>query len=66
MNTKTIKEAEYTGKVLEAKDNIIIEKRTGPNSVSISAPIDFVDGVLKDFKGKEIKTTITIHVEIIN
>ena len=60
---KTIKETQYTGKVLEAKDNIIIEKRTGPNSVSISAPVDFVDGVLKDYVGEEVKVTIQINVE---
>ena len=60
---KTIKETQYTGKVLEAKDNIIIEKRTGPNSVSISAPVDFVDGVLKDYVGEDVKVTIQINVE---
>jgi hypothetical protein len=59
------KEKEYTGWIYEAKDNIVVEKRTGEDSVSISAPIDFVDGCLREFVDKEVKITITITVESI-
>ena len=61
--TKTFQETEYIGRVYEAKDNMVVETRTGKNSVSLSAPIDFVDKVLKDFVNQEVKVTITIQVE---
>lgn len=61
--TKTLKETEYIGRIYEAKDNMVVETRTGKNSVSLSAPIDFVDKVLKDFVNQEVKVTITIQVE---
>ena len=61
--TKTFQETEYIGRIYEAKDNIVVETRTGKNSVSLSAPIDFVDKVLKDFVNQEVKVTITIQVE---
>ena len=56
---------EYTGRIYEAKDNMVVETRTGEDSVSISAPIDFVDGCLREFVNKEVKITITITVESI-
>ena len=58
---KNIKE--YTGRIYEAKDNMVVETRTGEDSVSISAPIDFVDGCLREFVDKEVKITITVTVE---
>jgi len=61
--TKTFKETEYIGRIYEAKDNMVVETRTGKNSVSLSAPIDFVDKVLKDFVDQEVKVTITVQVE---
>jgi len=61
--TKTFKETEYIGRIYEAKDNMVVETRTGKNSVSLSAPIDFVDKVLKDFVNQEVKVTITVQVE---
>ena len=61
--TKTFQETEYIGRIYEAKDNMVVETRTGKNSVSLSAPIDFVDKVLKDFVDQEVKVTITIQVE---
>jgi len=61
--TKTFQETEYIGRVYEAKDNMVVETRTGKNSVSLSAPIDFVDKVLKDFVDQEVKVTITVQVE---
>ena len=57
------KEEKYSGRVYEAKDNMVVETRTGKNSVSLSAPIDFVDKVLKDFVDQEVKVTITVQVE---
>jgi hypothetical protein len=47
------KEERYSGRVFEAKDNIVIETRTGENSVSLSAPINFIDGMLKDYVNEE-------------
>ena len=61
--TKTFKETEYIGRIYEAKDNMVVETRTGKNSVSLSAPIDFVDKVLKDFVDQEVRVTITVQVE---
>lgn len=61
--TKTFQETEYIGRIYEAKDNMVVETRTGENSVSLSAPINFVDKVLKDFVNQEVKVTITIQVE---
>jgi len=61
--TKTFQETEYIGRVYEAKDNMVVETRTGKNSVSLSAPIDFVDKVLKDFVNQEVKITISINIE---
>lgn len=63
MITKTFKETEYIGRIYEAKDNMVVETRTGKNSVSLSAPIDFVDKVLNDFVNQEVKVTITVQVE---
>ena len=60
--TKTFQETEYIGRIYEAKDNMVVETRTGKNSVSLSAPIDFVDKVLKDFVDQEVKVTITVQV----
>ena len=60
------KEKEYTGRIYEAKDNMVVEKRTSENSMSLSAlsaPIDFVDGFLREFVDKEVKITITITIE---
>jgi hypothetical protein len=62
--TKTHKEAEYEGKVLQAKDNIIIETAIGPNSARITAPVDFVDGELAKYEGRKIRVTITIAIEV--
>ena len=61
--TKTFQETEYIGRIYEAKDNMVVETRTGKNSVSLSAPIDFVDKVLKDFVNQEVKVIITVQVE---
>ena len=61
--TKTFQETEYIGRIYEAKDNMVVETRTGKNSISLSAPIDFVDKVLKDFVNQEVKVTITVQVE---
>jgi hypothetical protein len=42
------KEERYSGRVYEAKDNMVVETRTGEDSVSLSAPINFVDKMLRD------------------
>lgn len=62
---KLFKKEEYTGRVYEAKDNMVVETRTGKNSVSLSAPVDFVDGCLVDYVDQEVKITITVTVESI-
>ena len=59
------KEKEYTGRIYDAKDNMVVETRTSEDSVSLSAPIDFVDGCLREFVDKEVKIKITITVESI-
>jgi hypothetical protein len=53
----------YSGRVYEAKDNMVIETRTGENSVSLSAPINFIDGMLKDYVNEEVKVTIDVKIE---
>ena len=53
----------YSGRVFEAKDNMAIETRTGENSVSLSAPINFIDGMLKDYVNNEVKVTISVKIE---
>jgi len=60
---KTFREVEYNGKIFEAKDNMVAETRTGKNSVSLTAPIDFVDGMLKDYVNENVKVTITVQIE---
>ena len=57
------KEERYSGRVYEAKDNMAIETRTGPDSVSLSAPIDFIDGMLRDYVNEEVKITISVKIE---
>ena len=57
------KEEKYSGRVYEAKDNIVIETRTGPDSVSLSTPIDFIDGMLRDYVNEQVKVTISIKIE---
>ena len=59
------KEERYSGRVYEAKDNMVVETRTGKKSVSLSAPIDFVDGCLRDYVNENVKITITVTVESI-
>ena len=61
--TKTFKETEYIGRIYEAKDNMVVETRTGKNSVSLSAPINFVDGMLRDYVNEEVKITISVKIE---
>ena len=56
------KEERYSGRVFEA-DNMVIETRTGENSVSLSAPINFIDGMLKDYVNNEVKVTISVKIE---
>ena len=62
---KLFKKEEYTGRVYEAKDNMVVETRTGKNSVSLSAPVNFLDGCLVDYVDQEVKITITVTVESI-
>ena len=57
------KEEKYSGRVYEAKDNMVVETRTGEDSVSLSAPINFVDGMLKDYVNEEVKITISVKIE---
>jgi predicted FMN-binding regulatory protein PaiB len=57
------KEEKYSGRVYEAKDNMVIETRTGPDSVSLSAPIDFIDSMLSDYVNQEVKVTISVKIE---
>jgi hypothetical protein len=42
---------------------MVVETRTGKNSVSLTAPIDFVDGMLKDYVNENVKVTITVQIE---
>jgi hypothetical protein len=42
---------------------MVIETRTGENSVSLSAPINFIDGMLKDYVNNEVKVTISVKIE---
>lgn len=60
---RLFKTKDYSGRVYEARDNMVVEKRTGPESVSLSAPIDFVDSCLKDYVNTEVKITITVTIE---
>jgi hypothetical protein len=53
----------FSGRVYEAKDNMVIETRTGENSVSLSAPIDFIDGMLSDYVNQDVKVTISVKIE---
>ena len=57
------KEEKYSGRVYEAKDNMVVEIRTGEDSVSLSAPIDFVDKMLKDYVNEEVTIKISIKIE---
>ena len=57
------KEEIYSGRVYEAKDNMVVETRTGEDSVSLSAPINFVDGMLRDYVNEEVKITISVKIE---
>jgi hypothetical protein len=57
------KEERYSGRVYEAKDNMVVETRTGEDSVSLSAPINFVDKMLKDYVNEEVKITISVKIE---
>ena len=57
------KEEKYSGRVYEAKDNMVVETRTGEDSVSLSAPINFVDGMLRDYVNEEVKVTISVKIE---
>lgn len=57
-----IEDQVYEGTVYQAKDNIVIETRTGPDSVSLAAPIDFIDGTLANYVGDNLKITISISV----
>ena len=57
------KEEKYSGRVYESKDNMFVETRTGENSVSLSAPINFVDGMLRDYVNEEVKITISVKIE---
>ena len=57
------KEEKFSGRVYEAKDNMVIETRTGENSVSLSAPIDFIDGMLSDYVNQDVKLTISVKIE---
>jgi hypothetical protein len=59
----SFKENNYTGRVYEAKDNFVIETRIDSNSVSLSSPIDFVDGMLRDYIDEEVKITISVKIE---
>jgi CxxC motif-containing protein len=42
---------------------MVIETRTGENSVSLSAPINFIDVMLKDYVNEEVKVTISVKIE---
>jgi hypothetical protein len=57
------KEEKYSGRVYEAKDNMVVETRTGEDSVSLSAPINFVDKMLRDYVNEEVKITISVKIE---
>ena len=59
------KEEKYSGRVYEAKDNMVVETRTSKKSVSLSAPIDFVDSCLGEYVNQEVKITITVTIESI-
>ena len=60
---KTSRTFEYSGKVGEAKDNMTIETKTGKNSVTLYAPVDSVDKMLKDFVGQEVEVSVTIEIK---
>lgn len=62
---KLFQKKEYIGRVYEAKDNMVVETRTSKKSVSLSAPIDFVDSCLGEYVNQEVKITITVTVESI-
>ena len=53
----------FLGRVYEAKDNMVVETRTGPDSVSLSAPIDFVDGMLREYVDEEVRITISVKIQ---
>lgn len=57
-----IEDQVYEGTVYQAKDNIVIETRTGPDSVSLAAPVDFIDGTLAKYIGDNLKIIISISV----
>jgi hypothetical protein len=59
----SFKENNYIGRVYEAKDNFVIETRIDDNSVSLSSPIDFVDGMLRDYIDEKVKITISVKIE---
>ena len=53
----------FLGRVYEAKDNMVVETRTGPDSVSLSVPIDFVDGMLREYVDEEVRITISVKIQ---
>jgi hypothetical protein len=42
---------------------MVIETRTGENSVSLSAPSDFIDSMLRHYVNEEVKVTIDVKIE---
>lgn len=60
---ESYKEERYSGRIYEAKDNMVVETRTGEDSVSLSAPINFVDKMLRDYVNEEVKITISVKIE---
>ncbi len=59
----SFREEKYSGRVYEAKDNIVIETSIDTNSVKLSSPIDLIDGMLRDYIDEEVKITISVKIE---
>jgi uncharacterized protein YxjI len=60
INTKA-----YEGRIYETKDSFVVESVTGPKSVSLEDPANFINNKLKEFDGKNVKVEITIKISSI-
>ena len=60
INTKA-----YEGRIYETNDSFVVESVTGPKSVSLEDPANFINNKLKEFDGKNVNIEITIKISSI-
>jgi len=64
-NMESINTKAYEGRIYETKDSFVVESVTGPKSVSLEDPANFINNKLKEFDGKNVKVEITIKISSI-